>query len=315
MQHSSRSRKRNIAEVTMSEEVLSKPETSARRSKRIKHEVEIKQPIDLNKMLRAMEEQNQRLTRKRRRDLFHSSKTILKSRCAYCDPVTKRKAIELYYGKLGGRVPLMHQRAAARELRMAFTTFRTLIKKYQQNDFVLDTRRANNKVKFGKLMPIKHKLLDSACLRDWAHMSLHQRCQKILADHQIKVSHTHLLKFYRHHKVSYVKPGYKLWSSATEDKLLDLRIAFIKDLGEAILSDTEVFYFDETSFNLWMRQVRTWQSSQDRFKMTLAPNTRNLTLLGAISTHRARLHYTIGAKTDEASVLRFLASLYKVTLG
>ena len=48
----------------------------------------------------------------------------------------------------------------------------------------------------------------------------------------------------------------------------------------------EIFYVDETSYNLWMWPQRVWWHRKSHFKHTIPPGRNcNMTTLGAISSY------------------------------
>jgi hypothetical protein len=76
-----------------------------------------------------------------------------------------------------------------------------------------------------------------------------------------------------------------------------------------------VYYFDETSTHLWEKRQRAWQYSADPMRIKLPPERgTSITVLGAISSHSKRLHWSLGEKTNIDCVMEFMGKLTE-TMG
>jgi transposase len=83
-------------------------------------------------------------------------------------------------------------------------------------------------------------------------------------------------------------------------------------LARMILDDKIIVYFDESSFNLWMRGNRTWTPKDFPIKWSLNQNRgQGITVMGAISTKMNRPLFMQAGSTNKLEMLRFLPLLKK----
>jgi hypothetical protein len=81
-------------------------------------------------------------------------------------------------------------------------------------------------------------------------------------------------------------------------------------LAALIKQGAPVLYFDEASFNVWMRNRRTWTSRERPVKMVI--NERRipgLTVFGAISSSLSKPVFMIGKSTNKEEVLQFFKKI------
>jgi hypothetical protein len=88
-------------------------------------------------------------------------------------------------------------------------------------------------------------------LRSWAHLSIYKRCLKIKQLYDVHVPKESLRMFYKRHGLGYnVAKGDLYPHKKDPDALQQERQAFAMKLSDFILDEnTEVIYFDETSFH------------------------------------------------------------------
>lgn len=81
-------------------------------------------------------------------------------------------------------------------------------------------------------------------------------------------------------------------------------------LAALIKQGVPVLYFDEASFNVWMRNRRTWTSRDRPVKMVI--NERRipgLTVFGAISSSLSKPVFMVGRSTNKEEVLQFFKKI------
>jgi transposase len=69
-------------------------------------------------------------------------------------------------------------------------------------------------------------------------------------------------------------------------------------------------YFDEASFNLWLRAKRTWTPRELPIKYPLNKNRgKGITVMGAISPHLGKPLFTLESSTNSLAFQNFLKKL------
>jgi len=90
----------------------------------------------------------------------------------------------------------------------------------------------------------------------------------------------------------------------------DARENFAVQLAKVIAAETPLVYFDEASFNLWLRNRKTWTTSVDPIKYVLNKNRgKGITVMGAISHHLGKPLFTLEASTNSRAFCSFLGKL------
>jgi hypothetical protein len=101
-------------------------------------------------------------------------------------------------------------------------------------------------------------------------------------DFGLKISQKGLQKFYVRNNVKYLAVGY-IYAQALS-KSSDAVETFGMKLAQVIASGVPLVYFDEASFNLWLRNRRTWTPKDEPIKYPLGRNRgKGITVMGAIS--------------------------------
>ncbi len=99
----------------------------------------------------------------------------------------------------------------------------------------------------------------------------------------VNISTVTLFQFYRKHNIKYITTSY-MYQQGFRVEVQAIHKFTIK-LAALIKQEAPVLYFDEASFNVWMRNRRTWTSRERPVKMVI--NERRLpglTVFGAISS-------------------------------
>jgi transposase len=85
---------------------------------------------------------------------------------------------------------------------------------------------------------------------------------------------------------------------------------FVVELSKLTRSGVPLIYFDEASFNLWLRIRRTWCSVDEPVKMMLNKGRGNgITVMGAISKQLFKPIFTIEKATNTDAFILFLQKL------
>ena len=81
-------------------------------------------------------------------------------------------------------------------------------------------------------------------------------------------------------------------------------------LAKVIAEGKPLVYFDEASFNLWLRNRKTWTPSDDPIKYPLGRNRgKGITVMGAISQHLGKPLFTLETSTNGSAFMEFLIKL------
>ncbi len=83
-------------------------------------------------------------------------------------------------------------------------------------------------------------------------------------------------------------------------------------LAKVIAEGVPLVYFDEASFNLWLRNRRTWTPRFEPIKYPLGKNRgKGITVMGAISQHLGKPLFTLESSTNSKAFVEFLIKLRK----
>ena len=122
----------------------------------------------------------------------------------------------------------------------------------------------------------------------------------------MKLSRVTLSNYYKAMKIRYSRPEWVKPMKFSQEKLQRLRQNFVINLTKHLMDGREVICMDETSTCLWERKRKVWQPRGIPIKQVLSKTRgQSITILGAISTHRPEIMYTLDSKTNNASVLNF----------
>ena len=125
---------------------------------------------------------------------------------------------------------------------------------------------------------------DRLTLIDHASLSLDQRCQAVRVRFGQTIHKTTLRNYYKRAGVSYRQPLRNLATSMSPELLRENRIRFIGHLLQRLRAGRTIWYFDETTTNLWERISRVWQPRQPIRMQLPKMMGSNTTILGALSS-------------------------------
>ena len=87
---------------------------------------------------------------------------------------------------------------------------------------------------------------------------------------------------------------------------------FAVSLAKVIAIGRPLVYFDEASFNLWMRNRKTWTPRDQPIKYPLKKcRGKGITVMGAISQHLTKPLFTLETSTNSQAFVQFLKQLRK----
>lgn len=155
------------------------------------------------------------------------------------------------------------------------------------NRFV-DGRLRNGTHGKGKLVgALKEYLLQQKTLQDWVGYSLTTRCFIIERDWNVIVDYSTLRQFYIKHGIKNYSLSYTYQQSFKhQEERWDEVQAFVEKLGTAISSGDLVAYFDSASFNMWIRNRKSWSRYEQPVKFVMnEKRCSGITVMGAISEH------------------------------
>ena len=127
-------------------------------------------------------------------------------------------------------------------------------------------------------------------------------------DFGLQISMKGLQKFYRRNRVRHLSVGY-VYAQALEKKAGAVEV-FGMQLAKVIAAGTPLVYFDEASFNLWLRNRKTWTPVDEPIKYPLGKNRgKGITVMGAISQHLGKPLFTMEVSTNSQAFMSFLHKL------
>ena len=163
---------------------------------------------------------------------------------------------------------------------------------------------------------IERKLLSARCLKNWAHLSIAQRCEKIWEKHRVEVKRHKLTLFYKRNGVrcttsynKYFPHGHNLL------RLKYRRMEYAQDLAEGIVNNQPIIYVDETTFRTDMVQKKSWYFKKQRFQVPAARMQNqgaSFTVYGALGEclQGKGFYYAIGDSTNSDDFLDFITNLF-----
>lgn len=134
------------------------------------------------------------------------------------------------------------------------------LKRYKAGGHQLVDQRVNNGKTNNRRVKItpdaKSHLLNHQTLKDQSGFTLSQRCHELRLEKGVSVSPNALKQFYNKHKVRYYVANYQYQQAhkRSQDKVH----VFALQLARLIQQKALIVYTDESSFNLWLHQKRTW---------------------------------------------------------
>ena len=126
----------------------------------------------------------------------------------------------------------------------------------------------------------------------------------------MKVSWQVLRNFYLKNGVKYLASNYAYQQSLQQQKSVILDFAI--ELAQLVFDDKVVIYFDESSFNMWLRGRKTWQHPDEPVKLLInKARGTSVTLYGAIGSDMHKPFFMSAPATRQDYVVKFLTQLRK----
>jgi len=147
-----------------------------------------------------------------------------------------------------------------RKLNMrAQTVYMALRRFHSRQNQHIDTRLHNGRSTPRKITPvIEAFLLDRDTLQSWSGYTLGRRVAEIEKKFNVRVGVATLQDFYKKHTVKYGVSSYQYVQAMNEKSFHTVRKLAVKLAKMIAQEDLNLVYFDEASFNLWMRHRKTW---------------------------------------------------------
>jgi transposase len=149
----------------------------------------------------------------------------------------------------------------SRKLRIPFATLYVALKQYKLRNRTFVRGRENNSrpMHSRKLTVVARSyLLDRSTLEAWSGYSLRQRCTLLREVKGVSIQVTTLWDFYKREGIKYYKSSTTYARALNRPDLDAARNRFALQLSRLIANEQAVIYFDESSFNAWMRRTHTW---------------------------------------------------------
>ena len=118
-------------------------------------------------------------------------------------------------------------------------------------------------------------------LQQWSGYCLQQRCLELDRLMSISIKPTTLRDFYVKHKIKYrcVSYQYQQYLNRGRGPIFDFAVR----LARLIEEKKTVVYFDQSSFNVWLRNRRTWSTADRPVKMPIKKDRlTGITVFGAV---------------------------------
>lgn len=139
---------------------------------------------------------------------------------------------------------------------------------------------------------------------------MQQRCLLIEQDFGLKLSLVGLFKFYKRNNIKYLSVSY-IYQQGLARPVSAIE-KYAVELAKKTRSGEHLIYFDEASFNLWLRNRRAWTPKDWPIKMVLNKNRgHGITVFGAISTNMSEPLFTLESSTNSQAFRGFLLKLRK----
>ena len=173
----------------------------------------------------------------------------------------------------------------AKAMTMHVSSIFYALKRYAARGKHIDNRTLNewkNNPKRKITPELRRRMLDRGLLQTWSGYNLQQRCMLLERDFDLKITPKSLQQFYQRNNVRYLAVGYVYRQALARRP--DAHQNFAVQLAKVILSGRPLVYFDEASFNLWMRNRKTWTPRAEPIKYPLNRfRGKGVTVMGAIS--------------------------------
>mgnify|MGYP001028111991 FL=1 len=121
-------------------------------------------------------------------------------------------------------------------------------------------------------------------------------------DKGINVTRQALFALYKRNNIKFYAVS-TAYHAAFKKQFKEQRLQFAAKLTQMIYEKRSIVYFDESSFNSWMRPSHTWSTREDPVKLVLNENRfAGVTVYGAISPFLNRFVYMLGNSTTKEQV-------------
>ena len=181
----------------------------------------------------------------------------------------------------------MSYQQIAKQLNCAATTVHAALRRFENDGRQFRDRRmfnGKNNRRLKIVAPIAKYLLSRDVLERWSGYCLQQRCIQLDIDTGVQITQSTLRNFYLKHNIKYrcVSFTYQQALKKAKGPILDFSLA----LARMVIADKPIVYFDESSFNMWMRGNRNWTPHDKPIKWPLNQTRGSgITVLGGISTN------------------------------
>jgi hypothetical protein len=149
-------------------------------------------------------------------------------------------------------------------------------------------------------------LLRNEVLQTWSGYTLRQRCIMLREQKGIDINLSTLYDFYKKHGVNYYKCS-TTYAPKHPAKYDENRRKFALKLSSMIIKGAAVLYFDESSFNAWLRRDHTWSHAKHPVKMVVnRTRGKGITILGTIGSVMSRPVLMQAAATSREELLKYI---------
>lgn len=150
-------------------------------------------------------------------------------------------------------------------------------------------------------------------MQSWSGYTLAWRVAEIQKKFNVRVGVATLQDFYRKHSVKYGVSSYQYVQAMNEKSFHAVRMFAVKLAKMIAQPNLNMVYFDEASFNLWMRHRKTWGHQGCPVKMVLNKvRGKGITVFGAIGTQMPKALFCMESTTNQEYFRRFLRRLRKL---
>ena len=183
----------------------------------------------------------------------------------------------------------------------------------RQNQHI-DARQHNGRSTPKKITPeIAQYLLSQETLQRQSGQTLDQRSKDLEVLFGVRLAKQSLQAFYWKHHVKYGVSSYQYVQAMNENSFHQVRMFAVKLAKMIAEGDFNMVYFDEASFNLWMRHRRTWGMQGRPVKMLLNKiRGKGVTVFGAIGSLMPKPLFVMERTTNSHNFMRFLRRLRKL---
>ena len=133
-------------------------------------------------------------------------------------------------------------------------------------------------------------------------------------DFGLKIAHNTLREFYLRNGIRYGAVGYIYCQALSRDPSAIQDFAY--KLAKVVAAGKPLVYFDEASFNLWLRNRKTWSTRENPIKYPLGKlRGKGITVMGAISQGLKKPVFTLEDSTNAVAFMSFLKILRRRFTG